>query len=112
MKIKLVLILMLMGVMSGCARDERDFNLLCDYFKELDSQLEKQELEPEARFAFIHERVINNLSELSNARVAWVAIRNASPESRYELFTEVAAESVGLSNWRCPAMQELIHTFE
>jgi hypothetical protein len=110
MKIKWFFILLLMAFISGCARDERDFNLLCDYFNELDLHLEKQELAPEVRWAFIQERVINNLPETSNARTAWIAISSASPEFRYELFVE-AAKSVGLPNWQCPALQKWVDTF-
>jgi hypothetical protein len=103
-------ILLIAVLTPACAQKQKDFDLVCEYFNQLEVQLDQQVMTPLERSEFILDKVVNNLSETSNARIAWEAITNAASE-RYALFVE-AAESSGVSHWQCPAMQNLADTLE
>ncbi len=53
------------------------------------------------RAARFTEGLKTKLDSKSNAYIAWLAIQNAPPDQRYNLFRE-AASSVGEKNWKCP----------
>lgn len=96
---------------SGCSQKEKDFDMVCEYFNQLEIQLNQKVMTPSERGNFILEKVLNNLSHESNAGAAWKAIAAAEPSERYSLFVS-AAESSGVVNWQCPAMENLASTLE
>ena len=96
---------------SGCSEKEKDFDLVCDYFNQLEIQLNQKVMTPSEKGNFILEKVMNNLSQESDAAIAWNAIAAAEPSERYNLFVS-AAESSGIMNFRCPAMENLASTLE
>jgi hypothetical protein len=102
---------LLILLITGCSRQQQDFDQVCGYFAELKSQLEQRSLSAAERGDFILDQVLQKLPADSNARIAWEAIATAEASERYYLFVE-AATSSGLTSWQCPSMQQLAPTLE
>lgn len=110
MKVKIMFTLACIFLTQACSGKQKDFDSVCGYFKELESQLDQTTLVPDERRLFIHAKVVENLSPTSDARIAWETIVVAEASSIYSLFV-LAAESAGVSNWQCPIMEKLASTF-
>jgi len=96
------------AISSGCTAENKvdDFHAVCDYFGELKASTNLTEMNHEQRNDFIMERILTNLPETSNARVAWEAISAADSAERYGLF-KYAADSIQDTDWKCEPMKEL-----
>lgn len=107
-KMLMLLLVTLMGgyFVSSIYAKENDFDAVCGYFQELKALPKLGSLDHSQRNDFIVSRLKSGLPESSNARAAWEAISNASPEMRYDLFVS-AANSVGNKTWSCLAMEYL-----
>lgn len=105
---KILFILILTAITSGCStkNEVKDFDMVCNYFGELELALNTKEMNGEQRNDFIMERVVANLPESSSARVAWQAISHADSEERYGLF-KYAADSIQDTDWQCKPMKSL-----
>lgn len=104
----LLIISIAMLAFIGCSSENkiRDFDMVCGYFGELRAAPNLADMNSEQRNEFIMERIEANLSERSNARVGWEAIRSAQSDQRYELFKS-AADSIQAGDWHCEPMKEL-----
>jgi len=98
-------LLTLLAGSTGCTEKviETDFEKFCGYFQALDQQ---DAMSAEARYRFIMHKIDQGLPANSNARAAWMAIVNAVPEERYELFKSVAEDVYPLL-FDCPTMEKL-----
>ncbi len=102
---------LLIAIITGCSPQKTEFDQVCGYFSELQSQLEQRSLSAAERGHYILGKVLQTLPVDSDARIAWEAIANAEASQRYNLFVEAAA-STGINNWQCPSMQQLAPTLE
>lgn len=95
-------------IFSGCTVENQihDFYAVCDYFEELELAISSTAMDHEQHNNFIMDRILANLPETSNARVAWEAISAADSTERYDLF-KYAADSIQDTNWKCEPMKEL-----
>lgn len=110
-KFKLSILLFLSLLAFGCENQNQtssDYDLICQYFGQLDTQLSQQKIEPDKFFEFIDERVEKNLKGENTAKETWKAIVGMNPpEKRYEMFKSVV-ESVIHKSWECPSMKKYL----
>jgi len=85
-----------------------EFDKVCNYFSQLQKSPKVDEMTHRQRNNFIIKKINSELSETSNARVAWEAVAFAVAEQRYELYKS-SVESVLKKEWSCAAMQQLAH---
>jgi len=93
-------------VVPSTYADESDFDIVCQYFQQLDKLSDLETMTNMQRNDFILDKINKNLPQTSNAGATWIAIDSADPEVRYELFKS-AAESVLSRQWQCSAMLKL-----
>lgn len=102
---------LLVALITGCSPQKTEFDQVCGYFSELQSQLKQRSLSAAERGDYILDKVLQALPVDSDARIAWEAIASAEASQRYNSFVE-AATSTGIKDWQCPSMKELAPTLE
>lgn len=92
----------------GCSEKKEtkdDFQVVCEYFQELEKLENIDEMTFEDRNDFILTRIEKNISG-SAVNVSWEAVSYAAPEQRYEIF-KMGAESELNKVWDCSSMERL-----
>ena len=94
--------------MASSYASENDFDMLCQYFVQMDKLNNVEGMTNTQRNDYIIKQITEKLPKTSNARASWLAIDSATPEMRYELVIS-SAESVLKKKWQCLAMQKWSH---
>ena len=109
-------VFILLALLSACTDEQKptnvqhsdlsEFNQLCSYFDELSQHSSIATLSGKEKNDFIMGR-LENLSTDGNAKLAWSAIRNFTPnEERYSMFKQ-GVESIIEQEWDCSSMEML-----
>lgn len=101
-------VLSLIVFFTACSKDVKnvsDFDLVCQYFQELERSNDLTQMSNRQRNSFIVEKINTNIPN-SNAGASWEAVSYADPEQRYDIF-QIGAEEVLGAKWQCKAMQSL-----
>ena len=103
----ITLLLVIASSLYGCVDNEKpnDFDMVCQYFQELDKADSESAMSLEQRNKFITDRLNKNLPS-SSATVSWEAVSYAVPGDRYEIFKTGAEAELG-KEWNCSAMEKL-----
>ena len=101
------LLVVIASSLYGCVDNEKpnDFDMVCQYFQELDKADSESAMSLEQRNKFITDRLNKNLPS-SSATVSWEAVSYAVPGDRYEIFKTGAEAELG-KEWNCSAMEKL-----
>jgi len=86
-----------------------DYDLVCQYFNQLQDVLSKSELTTTERGNFIASHVNKNLKQDSVARALWNVIIYAVPDERYVMFKTTTEEQTK-KPWDCASMKNLAKT--
>ena len=101
-------VLSLIVFFTACSKDVEnvsDFDLVCQYFQELEQSDNLMQMSSDQRNSFIFDKININIPN-SNAGASWGAVSHAEPEQRYDIFQMGAEEVLGI-NWQCKAMKSL-----
>lgn len=105
LKTKFIILLSVLLIVVGCATQPTGFDLVCQYFNDLEKENGLKGMSEDERFVFIDSRIKKNLLADDYAYITWEALI-LSPEERYSLFSE-AAKEVTKREWSCQSMQRL-----
>lgn len=105
LKTKSIILLSVLLIVVGCETQPTGFDLVCQYFNDLEKENGLKGMSEDERFVFIDSRIKKNLLADDYAYITWEALI-LSPEERYSLFSE-AAKEVTKREWSCQSMQRL-----
>lgn len=94
---------------ENASSDEAGYDLICQYFIDLDEVVSKGAVTPVQREQFVSARVNAHIAKQSDPWALWDTIRYAVPEERYEMFKSTVEEITGKA-WECKSMEQLIST--
>ncbi len=104
-----IVFILTIPLLVSCQKESKPatsgFDQLCEVFNELKNLAGVSQLSQEEKSNFILENMSKKIQDpiVSNS---WEAVRQATPESRYQIFKDGAEEVTG-EPWDCPNMQAL-----